>query len=172
MRPTLLNSCARAATAAEARFRIDYPAGAARSSRVIALNEGAAAFVCGLAGQRWSGGHFLVFDHLLTANGSAGEPADAVLRDAGGTGQLLSAELDGADVVVMIATSAVPAAAASVIGDACALRGIMSVGLVLDEAAEPGTAREVVAVLRPNAMVLVILKNGDDIPEFLTALRV
>jgi hypothetical protein len=171
MRPTLLNSCARAATAAEARFRISYPEPAVRSSLVIALDEGAAAFVRGLAARRWHGGHFLVFDQLV-ASGQRSVPDDAVLRDTGGVGVLLSAELHEADVVVMIAASAASAGAASVIGDACALRGVMTAGLVLDEAAQPDGARDVVAALRPNAMVLVVPKNSDDIPEILTALRV
>ena len=172
MRPTLLSSCARAATAAEAQFRIDYPEAAVRSSRVIALDEGAAGRVRSLAGQHWLGGRFLVFDHLVSADGSPGAPADAVLRDAAGTGTLLSAELDGADVAVMVATSAVAADAASVIGDACALRRIMSAAFVLGEAAAPGEVRDVVAALRPNAMVLAVLKSGDDVPEILRALRV
>jgi hypothetical protein len=178
MPPTLLNSCARATTAAEARFRIDYPEAAVRSSRIIALDDGAAAFVRRLAGQRWLGGHFLAFDHLTTVNGSGSTPDDAVLRGAAGAGVLLSAELEGADVVVMIAASAASAApaasaeAASVIGDACALRSIMSAALVIDEATEPGAARDVVAALRPNAMVLVVLKSSNDIPEILRALRV
>jgi hypothetical protein len=171
MRPTLLNSCARAATAAEARFRISYPEPAVRSSLVIALDQDASAFVRGLAARRWHGGRFLVFDHQL-ASGQRTGPDDAVLRDTGGAGALLSAELDEADVVVMIAASAASAGAASVIGDACARRGVMTAGLVLDGAAEPDGARDVVAALRPNAMVLVVLKHSDDIPEILTALRV
>jgi hypothetical protein len=172
MRPTLLSSCARAATAAEARFRIDAMEGTARSSRVIALDDGAASCVRGLAGQRWHGGRFLVFDHLVIANGNGNGPVDAMLRDVGDTRVLLSRELDGADVAVMIATSAASSRAASVIGDACALRSIMSAGLVLDAAAESGGSRDVVAALRPNAMVLVVLKNSDDISEILAALRV
>jgi hypothetical protein len=168
MRPTLLSSCAWAATASEARFRVDSVDGASRSSRVIALDDGAAAQIRDLAKRRWQGGHFLVFDHL------AGELelADAMLRDATGAGTLLSAELDGADIAVMIGTGAASAQAASVIGDACALRGIMSAGLVLDADAATGQTRDVVTALRPNAMVLVILKSSDDIPEILTALRV
>ena len=50
--PTLLNSCARAATAAEARYRISYPEFARRSSRVIALDDQAAAIVGRIAGER------------------------------------------------------------------------------------------------------------------------
>jgi hypothetical protein len=174
MRPTLLSSCARAVTAAEARFRIESPPFAPRSSRVIALDEGAAGVVRELAERRWQGGRFLVLEQAAGA-GRRG-PAEIMLRDAAlGTGVSLSAELDGADVAVMVATaaaSAASAAAASVIGDACAIRGIMSAGLVLAESAAPDSVRAVVTALRPNAMVLVVLGDSGDVAEMLTALRV
>jgi hypothetical protein len=167
--PTLLNSCARAATAAEARYRISYPEFARRNSRVIALDERAAVIVGRMAGQRWSGGHFLAFEAAVPANGSGSDVADARLLRADGAGVLLSEELDGADVVVMVATVQASSEAASIIGDACAARSIMSAGLIV-----PGTGSTdaVVSALRPNAMVLVILQNDDDIPEILSALRV
>jgi hypothetical protein len=74
----------------------------------------------------------------------------------------------------MVATSRARADAASVIGDACAARGIMSAGLVLtgNGTADSGPAAAVVSALRPNAMVLVILHDESDVPEILTALRV
>jgi hypothetical protein len=160
--PTLLGSCALAATAAEARYRITGPEFTQRSSRVIALDEQAAAIVRGLAGrQSWSGGHFLVFDSAV--------PDDALLRSADGGTALLSEELDGADTVVMVATADGNAEAASIIGDACAARSIMSAGLVVPEA---GPVGQVVSALRPNAMVLVVLKDATDVPEMLSALRV
>jgi hypothetical protein len=59
--------------------------------------------------------------------------------------------------------------AAAVIGDACAARFIMSAALVVPG---PGPADAVVSALRPNAMVLVILQDGDDVAEVLSALRV
>jgi hypothetical protein len=202
--PTLASSCARAATAAEARFRISYPEFARRNSRVIALDGAAAEVVRQMSGQRWDGGHFLVFDAALPVDGSGTVPAEARLRRADGTEVLLSEELHGADTVVMVAkaqaspgqaTTAqaspgqatpgqvsaaqaspgqaspgqVSAEAAAVIGDACALRSIMSAGLVIP-GTEPPDA--VVSALRPNAMVLVVLRDGDDIPEILSALRV
>lgn len=165
-RPTLLNSCASAATAAEARYRIDYPTMGMRASRIIALDAGAAAIVRGLAGRQWSGGHFLVFDSVLPADGSAG---DAMLRTAEGAPAWLSDELDSADTVVMVATADADATAASVIGDACAERMVMSAGLVLSTVEN---VDGVVSALRPNAMVLVILKDPDDVPAILGALRV
>jgi hypothetical protein len=163
--PTLLNSCASAATAAEARFRIDYPEVAPRASRIIALDERAAALVHNLADQHWSGGHFLVFEAPAAADGAA----DAMLRTADGAPVLLSSELDNADTAVMIATADASAPAAAVIGDACAARRIMSAGLVISDG---GDVDDVVAAMRPNAMVLVILQNHHDVPEILSALRV
>jgi hypothetical protein len=159
--PTLASSCARAATATEARYRISYPEFTRRSSRVIALDPRAATVVRRLAGQRWSGGHFLVFESAV--------PGDALLSRADGSTALLSEELDSADVAVMIGSAEASAEGASIIGDACAARSIMSAGLVLPE---DGTVDAVVSALRPNAMVLVILKDAGDVPEVLSALRV
>lgn len=159
--PTLAGSCARAATAAEARYRISYPQFARRSSRVIALDERAAAIVRPLSGRQWDGGHFLVFESAV--------PGDALLSRADGSTALLSEELDSADVAVMIAAAGASAEAAAVIGDACEARSIMSAGLVLPEG---GPAGAVVSALRPNAMVLVILRDAVDVPEVLSALRV
>jgi hypothetical protein len=167
--PTLLSSCARATTAAEARYRISYPEFARRDSRVIALDDHAASLVERMAGQRWSGGHFLAFEAVVPPNGSPQPAADARLRRADGTPALLSEELNGADAVVMVAGAQASAEAASVIGDACALRSIMSAGLVVPGA---GPADGVVSALRPNAMVLVVLRDDQDIPEILSALRV
>jgi hypothetical protein len=181
--PTLLSSCAQASTTAESRFRINAPAFTPRSSRVIALDAGAAALVRDLAReQRWGGGHFLVFESAV--------PDDALLRrvsrpsagpagndgaghggdDTGGPATaLLSEELSGSDTVVMVASAEGNAAAASIIGDAAAARAIMTVGLVV-----PGDVPndQVVTALRPNAMVLVILRDATDLPEVLAALRV
>lgn len=164
MKPTLASSCARAATAAEARYRISSPAFARRACRVIALDGQAAAVVRDVAGGLWGGGHFLVFTSAL--------PDDALLRrlrpDDGGTA-LLSEELAGADTVVMVASARGSARAASVIGDAAAERAIMTVGLVV-----PGQAgaEAIVSALRPGAMVLVVLRDAADVPEVLSALRV
>jgi hypothetical protein len=160
--PTLQGSCALAATAAEVRFRITAGEFTRRSSRVIALDARAAALVNDLEGRSWSGGHFLVFESAV--------PDDALLRHAGTGGTaLLSEELEDADTVVMIASAGANAEAASIIGDAAAARDIMSAGLVLPDAAAAG---DVVSALRPNAMVLVVLKDAADVPEVLSALRV
>jgi hypothetical protein len=138
-----------------------YSEFARRGSRVIALDSRAAAVVRRLSGRRWSGGHFLVFESAV--------PGDALLSRADGSTALLSEELDSADVAVMIAAVGASTEAAAVIGDACAARSIMSAGLVLPEG---GPVDAVVSALRPNAMVLVILRDVADVPEVLSALRV
>lgn len=158
---TLLSSCARATTAAEAGYRISYPEFTRRSSRVIALDEQAAAIVRRMRGKGWSGGHFLVFESAV--------PDDALLRSSADDTALLSEELDGADAVVMLATAQASAEAALIIGKACAARSIMSAGLV---APGVGPVNEVVSALRPNAVVLVVLQDAADVPEVLSALRV
>lgn len=168
--PTLLHSCASAATAAEARFRINYPdPSKPRASRIIALDEQAAAEVRRLGAQHWGGGRFLVFEEAVPVNGSGGDVADATLRTVEGSAVLLSEELDGADVAVVIATANVQEEAASLIGDLCAMRRIMSAGLVISA---HGDVDEAVTALRPNAMVLLVLDDAGDIPPILTALRV
>jgi hypothetical protein len=169
-RPTLLSSCALASTAAEARFRINRPDVNTRDARVIAIDEHAAALVrSAAAGRTWRGGHFLVFDRVASAAEAGTSLADAVLRTQDGAVTLLSVELAGADLVVMVATAAARSEAASVIGDSCAQRMIMSAGLVVAADDDVGP---VVSALRPNAMVLVVLDHGHDMPEILTALRV
>lgn len=142
-KPTLLSSCARASTAAESRFRIDVPAFPRRSSRVIALDPGAAEAARGLD-----------YDVLRPGDVLPGE------------------ELDGADTVVLLASAeadADAATAASAIGEAAAARGITAVGIVMPG----GTSQDqAVSALRPNAMVLVVLRDPTDLPEVLSALRV
>ena len=145
-RPILLNSCARAATAAEARFRIDKPIGG-RSALVVALDDGAAEVVDRVAARPWQGARFLHAD-------------DAASR--------LEDELADADVAIMIATADADAEVAADIGRACAERGIMTAGLILGPRPEVGTA---VSALRPYARNLMVTDDEDDVAEVLTALR-
>jgi len=142
--PILLNSCARAATAEEARFRIHRPIGG-RAALVIALDDQAAEVVDRVAEKPWRGARFL---HA-------------------GDGNLLR-ELADADVAIMIATADADADVASTIARACAERGIMTAGLVLGEQLEVAGA---VSGLRPYARNLMVTSDEDDVAEVLTALR-
>lgn len=168
IRPTLLSSCAKAATAAEARFRINGPNPTPRVTRVVALDEGAATIVHRAARQRWGGAHFLTYEPGGPVAHGDGEPPAIVLRAADGSEARLSEELAGADMIVMVATADDGAEAASVIGQACARRGIMTTGLVFGEGRDTAAA---VSALRAHARVLLVSRDEDDVPEVLTALR-
>ena len=143
MHGSLLSSCARAATAAEARYRLDRPIGG-RAALVVALDDAAAEVVERVAELPWQGARF------VRAEGTVPE------------------ELATSDVAIMIGTAAADAASASAIAAACAERGIMTAGLILGERAEVMPA---VAALRPYARNLMATTDEDDVAAVLTALR-
>lgn len=161
-RPILANSCALAATAAEARFRIDAKPQTPRATSVVALDDGAMVLVRELAGQEWNAARFLG----LPGGAPAREYADLQLRTVDGDAVRLSDELARADFVMMIATEGGGAAAATTIGDACTLRGIMTAGLVVGTNGESGPA---LTALRPNARVLLVTGDEQDATELLAA---
>jgi hypothetical protein len=144
MQPTLLNSCAYAATAREAAFRINKQPAYVRTSRVVALDPGAADVVRELAELPWHDTRFL--------------PA----FDAG----RLDDDLHGADFVLMIATANDGAEAASTIGRACVTRGITTAGIVLGSGG--AATGEAVTALRPHARVLLVTEDRRDVVEILS----
>jgi hypothetical protein len=146
MKPILANSCARAATAAEARFRIDRPIGS-RNALIVALDDAAAEVVDRVAEQPWGAARFF----------TAAEVAPR-----------LAEELDDADVAIMVGTAGADGDAASAIAAACFERGIMTAGLILGERAAVEGA---VAALRPYARNLMATDDEDDLAAVLTALR-
>jgi hypothetical protein len=164
IRPTLLNSCASAATSAEARFRIDAPPMAAPVTRVVALDPGARAVAHILEAQTWRGAQFLTY--APAAPSGDGVLADIELAAADGSPVRLSDELTGTDFVMMIATADDGAAAASAIGTACSLRGIMTAAVVVGDGRAAGAA---VNALRPYARVLLVTKDQLDVAEIMAA---
>ena len=165
---TSLSSCARAATAAEARFRIDAPV-ETRNARVVALDEPAAQALRSVATREWAGARFYVCEPVSVGGGPlGGGPGDFLLRGIDGTPAVLGTELDGAHVVVMVATQDSGAGCAYAIGRACWERAVMTAGLVLGD----GSQDAAVAALRPHARVLLPTADESDLVELLTALRV
>jgi hypothetical protein len=144
MRPILANSCAFAATAEEARFRINGVIGG-RAALVVALDDEAAEVVERVAERPWNGARFV----------RSGDPG-------------LAEQLLEADVAIMIATAAADAAAAAEIAQTCTQRGIMTAGLVLGAPADVGAT---VSALRPYARNLMVTDDEDDVAAVLTALR-
>ncbi|HEX4790431.1 MAG TPA: hypothetical protein VH372_18345 [Actinospica sp.] len=183
-----LAGCARAATAAESRHRIDRPIVAARAARVIALDDAAASAASRIADLPWAHARFYLCE-------PAEDDAFAFrLREIGGPSFAVPGELTGTDVVVLVAggfggadgsehesgvgpgTGTADYAAA--IGRVCAQRSIMTAGVVLasGRGAEPDAkadaAADAVAALRPYARVLLPTADESDLVELLTALRV
>ncbi len=161
----LLSSCARAASAAEARFRTDKPIAPSRAGRVIALDEAAAEVVRGTAQMEWANARFYRCE--------SAEGDDVVLRGIDGGSATLADELASASVVVMVATDDTGAGCAYALGKACWERGIQTAGLVVGDGAVGGTASAAaVAALRPHARVLLPSADELDVVDLLTALRV
>ncbi|GAA3156163.1 hypothetical protein GCM10010531_04360 [Blastococcus jejuensis] len=164
---SLLSSCAKAASAAEARYRIDRPIAPSRAGRVVALDAGAADVLARTAQLEWANARFYVCE-------SAGEDAESVLlRGIDGGPATLADELASASVVVMVATSDAGADCAYALGKACWERGVQTAGLVLGDGTDEGTAAAAaVAALRPHARVLLPKADESDVVELLSALRV
>lgn len=167
MRPILASSCARAATAAEARYRIDRPIAPRQGARVVALDDRAATVVRQAAQRQWHGARFFTLAVGIPALEGEAYP-DLALHGTDASASRLSAELEAADVFVMVATTDSDASAAAAIGRAAASRGIMTAGLVMGDRDE---ADATVAVLRPYARVLLVTRDDQDLAEVLTALR-
>lgn len=162
-RPTLLNGCARAATAAEAAFRVQYPNSLPRASRIVALDRGASEMLNAISEDPWKGARFLILSPVQP------DLAQDRVKLTGPDGGALdaAAELEGADVVVLVATTSVGANAAGVIGRMARARGVMTAGVVVAGRA----ADAVVQAMRPSAAVLVMASDADYLPAMLTALR-
>ena len=165
-RPTLLHGCARAATTTEARFRVDYPNSTQRASRIIALDDRAESILGSIAEEPWHGARFLSYERAMPLE-DEGRP-DAVLRSLDGNESLLSDELDGADVAVMVATDEGAAEGAEIIGLASFRDRIMTAGLVVHDT---DSADDAVKALRPYASVLVVSADELYIRDVLMALR-
>jgi hypothetical protein len=140
-----ISSCARAATAEEARYRIDRPI-SGRSARIIALDPGAAEVVQRVAELPWGASRFFPDASAFS----------------------VATELDDADVAIMIGTADADGDTAAAIARACAERGIMTAGLILGDRLEVGDA---VSVLRPYARNLMVTEDEDDVAAVLSALR-
>lgn len=155
--PVLVSSCARAATAKEAAFRIDYPLASARATRVVGFDVHADEVVRSVAGRVWAQARF------YSATGAGHQ-----LVTMAGEARPLAGELDGADSLVMVAATGEHAGAAATIGAACQVRGIMTAGLVLT----PGKlTSDALMALRPYARILLVPAEEDDLLELLRAIR-
>jgi hypothetical protein len=166
---------ARMSSAAGAKFRIDAPNSRPRAVKVIALDAPSERVVKELAQESWQGASF------LTASAFAGAASGSVparfslggwLNDLAGRTKNLVEEIGHADLVVMVANAGENAGAAAIIGEACAVRHVMTTALILGTASSSDEAlSKMLAQLRPHAMMLVISSADEYIKDMLTALR-
>ncbi len=169
--PTMLSACARAASAAEARFRVQYPNSSTRMSRVVALDAGAAEAMYQIAEEDWNDARFLALAAGGVVDPERTRAADLRLADPSGAAADLEAELDGADVVVLLASEGTSEGAAEVIAREAWRRKIMCAGVALGAGSSAAQVDRVVNSMRRFATVLVVAHDPDYIPAMLKALR-
>jgi hypothetical protein len=157
---------------AEARFRIDAPNSRTRQVKVVALDQVSEAVVASLAQRRWNSASFLTASAFAAAPPERGFSMQGWLADLTGRTRDLIGEIDGADLVVMVAAAGENAQAAALIGEACSLRRIGTTGLILSG---PSIADDMLsktlAQLRPWSLMLVIAEGEDYVEDMLRALR-
>src|SRR5262245_1566816 len=195
---------ARMSSAAEARFRIDYPNSQPRAVKVIALDDASERVVKRVAQAPWQRATFFTSIKFEGTPARADEPGSgrvsgartkespswplaplassaradeswsmqAWLGDLAGRTKALVDEMASADLVVMVSSAGTGAQAAAVIGEACAVRKVMTMALIIgSEQRSNEELSQTLAALRPYASMLVIANGDEYIEEMLAALR-
>ena len=166
---------ARLTTRNESRFRVDYPNSIARSVKVIALDETGRRLVDKIALLPWARATFFTSLSQEQSPVSLRAESNAVrawLNDIAGQTKSLIEEIETADVVVMIAGAGSTADAAPLIGEACQLRHVTAVGLVLqDEETTDETIERTLRKMRQFVTMLVVASGDEYAEAMLTALR-
>src|SRR5262245_14136544 len=142
-------------SAAEARFRIDAPNSKPRAVKVIALDQPSERVVKSLAQRQWSGAVFFTAS-AFGGTPKKGESFAGWLSDLAGRTHNLIEEVNASDLVVMVATAGENVPAASIIGEACSVKRVMTTALVLGGTNIPDEVlSKTLAQLRPWALMLV-----------------
>ncbi len=169
----MLSESARAASAAEARYRIESPNSRPRTIKVIALDRASEDVVKRLSQARWNCATFLTASTFeASAQSESRFSMHGWLSDLAGRTKDLVDEINAADLVVMVASAGQDAAAASIIGEVCSAKQVMTTVLLLGSVAISNAAlSRTLAQLRPWALMLVIASAEDYIADMLAALR-
>ena len=164
---------ARMSSAAETRFRVDYPNSNPRVVKVVALDTPSERVVKRVAQQAWQRATFFTSIKFEGApRGGESWSMQAWLGDLAGRTKALVEEVAGADLVVMVSTAGSSAQAAAVIGEACAARKVMTMALIIGSEQQSDDAlSKTLATLRPYASMIVIANGDEYIEEMLSALR-
>jgi hypothetical protein len=158
-------------SAQEARYRINAPNSLPRATKIIALDAPSEHLVKRLARAKWNGATFFTAT-AFASTPRKGESLAGWLSDLAGRTKSLVDEVNTADQVVMIATAGEDVPAASLIGEACSLKRVMTTALIAGSAGKSDAVlSKTLAQLRPWALMLVIANSDDYIEDMLTALR-
>jgi hypothetical protein len=169
----MASESARMSSAAEARFRVDYPNSKPRVVKVVALDTPSEQVVKRVAQRAWQRATFFTSIKFEGApRGGDSWSMQAWLGDLAGRAKALVEEVAGADLVVMVSTAGSSAQAAAVIGEACAARKVMTMALIIGSEQQSNEAlSKTLATLRPYASMLVVANGDEYIEEMLSALR-
>lgn len=160
-------------SAAELAFRIQAPNSLPRSVKVVALDAPGELTVKRLATAGWTHTTFLTASAFLGASRADPRfPIDGWLTDlAGGTKHLVD-EIDTADLVVMVASPGGHAEVASIIGELCHLKKVMTTALIVGVSkASDEDLSKTLSQLRPWSQMVVIADAEQYIDDMLVALR-
>lgn len=156
--PILMSSCARATTAEEAAFRLDYPLAPARSTRVVAFDDASAHHVRAVADNPWGQAQF----YTITDSGE-----ELITLD--GEHLPMEGEIEHSDSIVFVAGNGIKAEAAWNVGRAAWERSIMTAGLLLLD--DGDLTGETLAAIRPHCRILLVPADQDDLFQLLVAIR-
>ena len=169
----MLSESARMSSAAEARFRVQAPNSKPRAIKVIALDAASEPVLQRLAEVPWEHARFF---RVSSGNGGRATgpsaPPAGTLTDLSGQPASIQAEVNNADLVIMLAAPGGHAEAAAVVGQACSLRRVMTTTLIVgnNASSDDALSRTLVQV-RPWSLMLVISRTDDYITDMMTALR-
>lgn len=173
----MVSQCARATTAKEAAFRVDYPNSARRAVKIVALDHRSVPIVERLvrADPRRTA-LLLPRPDTQAIAGDASQTVGSIkaaLSDFASRTKSLIDEIDPTDLIVLVSAAGEDGQLAAVIGDACRARGVPVTALILDSGS---TSDQVLAAslakLRPYASMLVVARGDEYIEDMLAALRV
>jgi len=169
----MLSESARMASAAEARFRIEAPNSTPRAVKVIALDRASERLVQQLSQHAWNRATFFTTS-AFAGTPHKGEPfsMQGWLSDLAGRAKDLVDEINTADLVVMVTTAGEDAPAASLIGEACMVRRVMTTTLILGSGAKSDEElSKSLTQLRPYSHMLVVASAEEYVEDMLRALR-
>jgi hypothetical protein len=154
-RAILASSCAAAASAAEARFRIDRPIEENRRTAVIALDRGAEEITADAARTASSRVSFFSAGEGFTPSEEAHPPVE-------------DGDLRTSDLVIMVATSQLDGSTAASVARLCAQSRVPIFGLVVGRPLERAAA---VSALRDQTAMLLASETPSDLGDILSDLR-